>query len=138
MKDLALMIGHHPEVFQSRIRSFLMFCEDLQRLLDRENDILLEKGTVAFDSFFFRKINMLNDFEPEIKAVFTQVRSEAPDNRYLQTSLIETVQNIRRALCVNTSFHLTDLRRRTGRLQALRDGLSQFAGLEQEEGSLCH
>lgn len=137
-KDLPLIIGHLPEDFQKKIRDFLSLCEDLQSLTDRENDILLETGTVAFDGFYARKLQLMRDFEIGIPYVFEMVKTQAPHNMCLKTGLIEIIQEIRRSLCINTTFLLNDLKKRQSRMNHLKDSLASFTDMPDKETVVCH
>lgn len=138
MYDLPLIIGHLPLKFQNKIKNFITLCDDLQNLLDTENNILLDKGTIPFESFCAEKLLLLGQFENDIKSVFDTIKIEAPDNKCLQMRLIEIIQNVRRSLCVNTTFQLSDLKKRTARIEKLKDGLVGFAQLSDEDSRVCH
>ena len=140
MPDLESVIKDLDEKSQKTILDFVAMCEDLERLINRENTILLDKGTVAFDGMFVRKINMLNKFEKDIRNVLSLAKGQATENISLQRMLVNKIQQVRRVLSINTTFQLRDLKKRTKRMAALKDTLLDFS--KQSEGGkgdvACH
>lgn len=139
MNDKPQFIHDLPQNTADKITGFLNLCADLHALLEQENEILLDKGTIVFDGTTIKKLNLLAVFEPAIKDVFTMVKSELPDNILLHGYLISIVQEVRRCLCINTTFHMHDLTRRTERIAKIQDGLMNFVDVHDEMGAaVCH
>jgi hypothetical protein len=138
MKDASTHLDNLPLQLQIDIVEFLKHCINLKALIDQENDILLEKGTIVFDNFAIQKLKLMDGFEPAIRKVFDKVKESQPHNAPLQSYLIEVIQDIRRSLCVNTTFHMSDLRKRTARIAQISDGLMNFVEMPTEEVPVCH
>ena len=140
MPNLESVIKDLDEKTQKTVLDFLVMCEDLESLISRENTILLDKGTIAFDGMFVRKINMLNRFEKDIRNVLSLAKEQEPENISLQRFLVDKIQQVRRVLSINTTFQLRDLKKRTKRMAVLKDTLLDFSKhSESEKGDVaCH
>ena len=138
MLKLELMLKDFDENTKKTILEFVVMCDDLEDLIDRENTILLDKGAVAFDGMFIRKINMLHKFEKNIQNVLLLTKERAPDNTSLRKMLIDKIQNVRRSLSINTTFQLNDLKKRTKRMAVLKDALLDFSEQGEEGDVICH
>ena len=123
---------------QETILDFVAMCDDLENLITRENTILLDTGTVTFDGMFVRKINMLNQFEKDIRNVLLLSKEQAPDNIRLRKAVVEKIQEVRRALSINTTFQLRDLKKRTKRMAVVKETLLDFSKHNEEGDVVCH
>lgn len=138
MKDVSVYLDNLPASLQHDIVNFLVFCIELKSVLDQENSILLEKGTIKFNTLMVHKLELIDKFEPAIQLVFDKIKETQATNAGLQGYLIEVIQDLRRSLCINTTFHLNDLHKRTARIARLRDGLINFVDVNAEEAVVCH
>lgn len=138
MPKLELMTKDLDVETKKRVFDFMMFCDDLESLISHENMTLLDKGTVAFDGIYARKINMLNKFEKDIRDVLLLVKKHAPENIDLHKMLVDRIQGVRRVLSINTTFQLRDLKNRTKRMAMLKDTLIDFSKHSDKEGVACH
>ncbi len=127
MYDLESIIKDLDANTKKTILGFVSMCDDLESLISRENTLLLDKGTVAFDGMFTRKINMLSKFEKDIRNVLSLIKERYPENIGLQKTLVNRIQEVRRVLSINTTFQLRDLKSRTKRMAALKDTLIDFS-----------
>jgi len=123
---------------QETILDFVAMCDDLENLITRENTILLDTGTVTFDGMFVRKINMLNQFEKDIRNVLLLSKEQAPDNIRLRKAVVEKIQEVRRALSINTTFQLRDLKKRTKRMAVVKETLLDFSKHNEKGDVVCH
>ncbi len=126
------------EKTKERVLAFISMCNDLESLISRENTLFLDKGSVAFDGFFVKKINMLNKFEKDIRDVLLLAKEKAPENIGLRRLLVEKIQEVRRTLSINTTFQLRDLKKRTARMEGLKDMLLNFSKHDEEGDTICH
>lgn len=114
-----------------------MMCNDLESLINRENTILLDKGTITFDAMFTRKINLLNKFETDIRRMLLLVKEHAPDNQYLRRLLVDKIQEVQGAV---DKYHVSVKRienenRQDGGFEKSIAGLLQLC----DEGNvICH
>lgn len=138
MSEFELIMKDLDEDAKNKFLSFISMCDDLESLISRENTILLDKGSVAFDGIFTRKINMLSSFEEEIRNVLVLAKNSAPENMRLQNLLVERIQDVRRALSINATFQLRDLKRRTERMAVLKSTLLDFSKNGEEGDAVCH
>lgn len=127
MSELEAIIKDLDDKTRQEISDFVLVCADLTSLIERENTLLLNSGTVAFDGMFVRKINMLEKFEKQIRNVLNIAKEKAPENISLQDMLVEKIQEVRRTLSINTTFQLRDLRKRTKRMAKLKNTLLDFS-----------
>lgn len=138
MTKLDLILKDLDEGSKTKIMNFLMMCNDLESLINQENMVLLDKGTVAFDGEFTKKINLLNKFEASIRNVLVQVKAYAPENQCLRITLVDRIQMVRKTLSINTTLQLNDLKRRTSRIAVMKEALLDFSRLGEEESVVCH
>jgi|GEM_PF-2172785 len=138
MKDILLVTASLQKAHQDKIRAFVNECADLQAILDRENTLMLEKGTIVFDIYFARKLHLLEGFDVRIRDIFEMTKSQAPDNLCLHSNLINTIQSIKRALGINTMLHLEDIKKRAERLALIKDGLVMAATANEQDAAVCH
>ena len=138
MTKLDLILKDLDEGSKTKIMNFLMMCNDLEILINQENMVLLDKGTVAFDGEFTKKINLLNKFEASIRNVLVQVKAYAPENQCLRITLVDRIQTVRKTLSINTTLQLNDLKRRTSRIAVMKEALLDFSRLGEEESVVCH
>jgi hypothetical protein len=125
---------------KEKFLDFLAACDDLENLINRENTMLLDKGAIAFEGISIRKINALREFEESIRNVLPLSKEVAPKNIGLQRILIDRIQEVRRALSINTTFQLRDLKNRPRRMAVLKETLLDFSKRsEEEKGDItCH
>ncbi|MFP4098537.1 MAG: hypothetical protein ACLFP8_06055 [Alphaproteobacteria bacterium] len=123
---------------KNRFFDFLQMCDDLEKLISRENVILLDKGAITFDGLFVRKINMLNRFERDIREILLLAKEKEPDNLVLRRVLVEKIQDVRRTLSINTTFQLRDLKKRTQRMDSLKNTLLDYSKQSKEGDTACH
>jgi hypothetical protein len=138
MPKLELMMKDFDVKTKETVLDFIAVCSDLESLISRENMLLLDKGSVAFEGMFIRKINMLNRFEKDIRDVLLLTKECAPDNIGLRKTLIDKIQNVRRVLSINTTFQLHDLKKRTKRMAMLKDTLIDYSKHSEEGDAACH
>jgi hypothetical protein len=138
-KNLNEILASVEVSVREKVLAFDILCHELQILVDRENEILLIKKTMVFDSHFVRKLRLMSHFEHQIAPVLNDVKYSCPLNIPLHAYLIDMIQNIRRSLCINTTFHMDDLKDRTARLASLKEGLTLYADIDSGRNSTaCH
>lgn len=138
LAKLELILKDFKEDAKKKIIDFAAMCDDLENLITRENTILLDKGTIVFDGMFIRKINMLKKFERDIRDVLYLIKEGSPDNLRLQNLIVQKIQDVRRTLSINTTFQLSDLKKRTQRMAVLKDTLLDFSENNEEGENICH
>ncbi len=138
MPKMELIIKDLDMEIKETVLDFMAMCDDLENLISHENTMLLDNGTVAFDGIFIRKINMLNRFEKDIRDVLLLAKECAPENIDLRRMLVNKIQEVRRALSINTTFQLRDLKSRTKRMAMLKDTLIDFSKHSEKGDVVCH
>ena len=138
MKNFELIAQKLSEETKHKLRCFLQVCLELNQLIERENQLLLANGTIVFDGFCARKLKLLDNFDVEVKAIFELMKTQAPSNHALQAGIIADIQDLKRRLDVNSSFHLNDLKKRAARIIALREGVIAKTFEPPAEDQSCH
>lgn len=118
-----LTTRNHTDRFSGRIKQFSDLCDQICVITDQENQLYLENSFIDIQDISSHKVSLLKQFEEQTHDIFSLIKTEAPNDRALQTCLLEKVQDLQGKLKANTGLHMHVM-------QIMHD---RYNGLERDE-----